>query len=55
MARRKSPRIPDEMLDQLLSGASASTAFDPSWTAARNIHGTDHHNRLIYHGSAAGA
>ena len=28
MARRKSPRIPDEMLDQLLSGAEASTAFD---------------------------
>ena len=28
MARRKAPAIPDEMLDQLLSGASASTAFD---------------------------
>ena len=28
MARRTAPAIPDEMLDQLLSGASASTAFD---------------------------
>jgi putative transposase len=28
MARRKAPAIPDEMLDQLLSGSSASTAFD---------------------------
>ncbi|MGG5891176.1 IS256 family transposase, partial [Falsiroseomonas sp. HC035] len=28
MARRRTPRIPDEMLDQLLSGADASTAFD---------------------------
>jgi putative transposase len=28
MARRKAPTIPDEVLDQLLSGASASTAFD---------------------------
>jgi putative transposase len=28
MARRKAPAIPDEMLDRLLSGASASTAFD---------------------------
>ena len=28
MARRKAPAIPDEMLDQVLSGASASTAFD---------------------------
>jgi putative transposase len=30
MARRKAPAIPDEMLDQLLSGAGASTAFDQS-------------------------
>lgn len=28
MARRKAPAIPNEMLDHLLSGASASTAFD---------------------------
>ena len=28
MARRKAPAIPDEMLDQLLPGARASTAFD---------------------------
>lgn len=28
MARRKALAIPDEMLDHLLSGASASTAFD---------------------------
>lgn len=28
MARRKAPAIPDERLDQLLSGVSASTAFD---------------------------
>ncbi len=28
MARRKAPQIPDEILDQLLSGAEASTAFD---------------------------
>jgi putative transposase len=28
MDRRKGPAIPDEMLDQLLSGASARTAFD---------------------------
>ena len=28
MARRKPPRIPKEMLDQLLSGTDASTAFD---------------------------
>jgi glucosamine--fructose-6-phosphate aminotransferase (isomerizing) len=27
MARRKAPAIPDEVLDQLLSGASASTAY----------------------------
>jgi putative transposase len=28
MARRKEPQIPDAMLDQLLSGTAASTAFD---------------------------
>jgi hypothetical protein len=28
MGRRKAPAIPDEMLDQLLCGVSASTAFD---------------------------
>jgi putative transposase len=28
MARRKEPRIPDAILDQLLSGADAKTAFD---------------------------
>ncbi|MGK7864987.1 IS256 family transposase [Falsiroseomonas sp. E2-1-a4] len=28
MAKRKAPQIPDEILDQLLSGAEASTAFD---------------------------
>jgi putative transposase len=26
--QRKAPQIPDEILDQLLSGAEASTAFD---------------------------
>ena len=29
MARRKEPTIPDVMLDQLLAGADAKTAFDP--------------------------
>ena len=29
MARRKEPTIPDAMLDQLLAGADAKTAFDP--------------------------
>ena len=28
MARRKEPRIPDAILDQLLAGAEARTAFD---------------------------
>ncbi len=28
MARRKSPRIPDALLDQLLAGADPKTAFD---------------------------
>jgi hypothetical protein len=28
MARRKEPQIPDAVLDQLLSGTAASTAFD---------------------------
>jgi len=28
MARRKAPRIPDELLDQLLAGADPKTAFD---------------------------
>ncbi len=28
MAKRKEPQIPDAILDQLLSGAAASTAFD---------------------------
>src|SRR3712207_298797 len=28
MARRKEPRIPDAILDQLLAGADAKTAFD---------------------------
>lgn len=28
MARRKEPQIPDAILEQLLSGAQASTAFD---------------------------
>src|SRR3989440_1997658 len=30
MPRRKEPRIPDAVLDQLLAGADAKTAFDPS-------------------------
>ena len=30
MARRKAPRIPDALLDQLLSGADPKTAFDPN-------------------------
>jgi putative transposase len=29
MPRRKLPRIPDAILDQLLAGADAKTAFDP--------------------------
>src|SRR3546814_765196 len=29
MARRKEPTIPDAILDQLLAGADAKTAFDP--------------------------
>ena len=29
MARRKDPSIPDALLDQLLAGADAKTAFDP--------------------------
>ena len=29
MARRKEPAIPDAILDQLLAGADAKTAFDP--------------------------
>jgi len=29
MPRRKPPRIPDDILDQLLAGADAKTAFDP--------------------------
>ena len=29
MARRKEPAIPDTILDQLLAGADAKTAFDP--------------------------
>ena len=28
MARRKSPRIPDALLDQLLGGSDPKTAFD---------------------------
>src|SRR3954462_481306 len=30
MARRKQPAIPDALLDQLLAGADAKTAFDPN-------------------------
>jgi len=30
MARCKAPRIPDALLDQLLSGADPKTAFDPN-------------------------
>jgi len=30
MARRKEPRIPDTLLDQLLAGADPKTAFDPN-------------------------
>ncbi|CAH2605722.1 protein of unknown function (plasmid) [Rhodovastum atsumiense] len=29
MARRKEPRIPDAVLDQLLAGTDPKTAFDP--------------------------
>ncbi len=29
MARGKAPHIPDTILDQLLAGADAKTAFDP--------------------------
>ena len=30
MARRKEPKIPDALLDQLLAGADPKTAFDPN-------------------------
>ena len=30
MPRRKQPKIPDAILDQLLAGADPKTAFDPS-------------------------
>src|SRR5947208_17111101 len=30
MPRRKKPRIPDAILDQLLAGADPKTAFDPN-------------------------
>ena len=30
MPRRKEPRIPDALLDQLLAGADPKTAFDPN-------------------------
>ena len=30
MARRKEPRIPDGILDQLLGGADPKTAFNPN-------------------------
>ena len=30
MPRRKEPKIPDAILDQLLAGADPKTAFDPS-------------------------
>ena len=30
MARRKEPKIPDAILDQLLAGADPKTAFDPN-------------------------
>src|SRR3954465_16091874 len=30
MPRRKEPRIPDAILDQLLGGADPKTAFDPN-------------------------
>ena len=30
MARRKEPKIPDALRDQLLGGADAKTAFDPN-------------------------
>ncbi len=35
MARRKAPRIPDALLDQLLAGADPKTAFEPMacWTS----------------------
>ena len=37
MARRKEPSIPDAILDQLLAGADAKTAFDPGDEAADDI------------------
>lgn len=30
MARRREPRIPDAIVDQLLAGAYAKTIFDPN-------------------------
>lgn len=30
MPRRKGPRVPDALLDQLLAGVDAKTAFDPN-------------------------
>ncbi len=41
MARRKEPQIPDAVLDQLLSGTAASTAFDRG-TIRRPIRRTFH-------------
>ena len=35
MARRKTPRIPDALLDQLLAGADPRTAFDAERPARR--------------------
>jgi hypothetical protein len=32
MPRRKEPRIPDTLLDQLLAGADPKTVFDPLQT-----------------------
>jgi len=30
MPRRKEPEIPDDVVDQLLAGADAKTAWDPN-------------------------
>jgi len=36
MPRRKEPRIPDAVLDQLLAGADPNTVFDPNGLETSN-------------------
>ena len=39
MPRRKEPKIPDALLDQLLAGADPQTAFDPTGRAKAEFGG----------------